>query len=73
MKKRHGQFCDFYRSFSYLFHALHESSITEVDLKRYIINWKVAWAASRIFEIIIMGRFVENGIANDIEHQYRGL
>ena len=31
-----------------------------------MINWKVAWAASRIFQIIIMGRLVENGIANDI-------
>ena len=38
-----------------------------------MINWKVAWAASRIFQIIIMGRLVENGIANDIEHKYRGL
>ena len=38
-----------------------------------MINWKVAWAASRIFQIIIMGRLVENGIANDTEHKYRGL
>ena len=73
MKKRHGQFYDFYRSFSYLFRAPHKSFITEVHLKRYMINRKVAWAASRIFQIIIMGRLVENGIANDIEHQYRGL
>ena len=28
---------------SYLFHALHKSFIAEVHLKRYIINWKVAY------------------------------